>query len=144
MSVHVRPGVVVVMDPAPVVYAKVFYEGSPPARYLGRVSREVAALAAVMAPRKTGRLASSIRANQNRNELGQYTFGYTVGTSVYYAHYVHEGTGPSIREVGPGQAMRFLGTDTSAGKEVFTPIVYHPGTPSQPFLERALVAMVRG
>ena len=140
MSVHIAPGVVVVMDPAPVVYAKVFYEGSEPTRYLKRSANAVAALAKAMAPKKTGLMASRIVANQNRNELGQYTFGYTVESPVYYSHYVHEGTGPSVRRA-DGKAMTFQGTDTYSGQQVYTPVVYHPGTPRQPFLSRALVAM---
>lgn len=134
-------GVTVIMDPPPVVYAKVFYAGSSPERYLRRQTQAVARMAAELAPKKSGRLSSSIRVDQNRNERGQYAFGFSVYTPVYYGHYVHEGTGPSVRSVFPG-AMVFPGTGRYFGTTVFTEIVRHPGTPARPFLRDALVAMV--
>lgn len=139
-GVYAGGNVVVVMDPAPLVYMKVFYPGSGPDRHIRRKTQEVAAVARLLAPRRSGRLASSISAEQNRDEKGRFAFGYRVSASVYYAGYVHEGTGPSIRSKFPG-AMRFPGTNRFFGQEIFTEVVQHPGTPAQPFLQNALAAM---
>lgn len=141
-GVYTGGGVTVVMDPAPVAYIKLFYPRSEPERYLRRQAEKVAILARTLAPRRTGLLASSIHVDQNRNEKGQYAFGFKVGTAVPYAGFVHDGTGPSIRTEPPGSAMKFHGTDASAGEIVFSQVVRHPGTPAQPFLSRALIAMV--
>lgn len=141
-GVQTGRGVTVVMDPAPVVYVKVFHEGSGPARHLGLKADAVAILARSFAPvGSTGRLAASIRVDRNRNELGQYTFGYKVYTPIYYGGYVHEGTGPSPRFNDTRKAMKFSG---NGGERVYRDFVMHPGTPSQPFLQNALVAMVGG
>lgn len=141
MSTFVGKDVIVEMDPAPLVYAHVFHEGSGPARYLGRKADEVAVLARIIAPKRTGKLAASIFVSRNRNERGQYAFGYTVNVGTGYGAYVHEGTGPSLRQTYP-KNMRFQGTHGSAGHIVVTDIVRHPGTPAQPFLQDALIAMV--
>lgn len=140
MSVHKGANVVVVMDAAPVVYVKLFYPMSGPDRHLRNKAIGVANLARQIAPQRTGYLANSVRMSQNREEKGRYTFGYSVVANAGYARYVHEGTGPSRRGKYPG-AMRFYGTNASAGREVFTENVYHPGTRAQPFLRDALIAM---
>lgn len=134
-------GATVVMDPPPLVYVKVFHSGSEPDRRARANAQKVAILAMALSPFRSGRLAGSIRANQNRNELGQYAFGYTVSADTEYAYYVHEGTGPSIRQTFPN-VMKFKGARD--GKTIYTDIVYHPGTPAQPFLRDALVAIVGG
>lgn len=141
-GVYTGGGVTVVMDPAPVAYVKLFYPRSEPDRYLRRQAEKVAIMARSIAPRRTGLLASSIHVNQNRDEHGRFAFGFKVGSPVPYAGFVHEGTGPSFRRMPPGRAFRFMGTDMSRGQLVFTPTVRHPGTPAQPFLSRALIAMV--
>jgi len=139
-GVYTGGGATVIMDPPPVVYVKVFHEGSGPARYIKRQANEVALVARVLAPRRTGFLASQIFVDQNRDEKGRYAFGYKVYTPVYYGYYVHEGTGPHVMSKFPG-AYRFPGTGTYFGQEIFTEVVRHPGTPAQPFLQDALVAM---
>jgi len=133
--------VVVIMDPAPVVYLKVFHSGSGPDRHLRVKTQAVAIEAMNLAPFRTGRLAASVRADQNRNEKGQYAFGYTVSASAPYTFYVHEGTGPSPRWPVNRKVMKFRG---SAGDTVYRDFVMHPGTPAVPFLRDALVAMAGG
>lgn len=143
-GVHTGGGVTVIMDPSPIVYAKVFHSGSGPDRHLRRKAQDVAILASEKAPIKSGRLKGSIRVEQNRNELGRFAFGYRVYTRVPYAGYVHEGTGPSIRYGAntPNMKMKFSGTNQYMGDYVFPRVVFHPGTPAQPFLQNALIAMV--
>ena len=142
-GIYTGSGATVVMDPAPLVYVRVFHTGSGPDRHIRRKADEVAVLARTLAPSRTGLLKSSIRVDQNREQRGQYSFGYAVSANTPYAGYVHEGTGPSIRRKHPG-AMAFVGTGASAGTLQFAKVVRHPGTPAQPFLEEALVAMVGG
>lgn len=139
-GVYVGGGATVIMNPPPVVYVEVFHPGSGPERHLRRKADSVALTARVMAPRRSGALAASISVDQNRDELGRYSFGFKVYTPIYYGGYVHEGTGPSVRSKFPG-TMRFMGTGRYFGQEIFTEVVYHPGTPAQPFLRDALVAM---
>lgn len=137
-GVYTGGGATVVMDPPPAVYVNVFHEGSGPARHLGRKAEAVAVMARTIAPRKTGILALNIFVDRNRNELGRYTFGYRVYTPVYYGHYVHEGTGPSPRWPDSNKVMKWPGKEVSP---VYRDFVMHPGTPAQPFLQDALVAM---
>lgn len=140
MSVHKGSNVVVVMDHPSLVYVKLFHPMSGPDRHLRNKAIQVANLARQLAPQRTGYLANSVRVGQSRDEKGRYTFGYRVTANAGYARYVHEGTGPSRRGKYPG-AMRFYGTNASAGREVFTDDVRHPGTPAQPFLRDALIEM---
>lgn len=133
-------GATVIMDPPPVVYVKVFHEGSGPARHLKKKASAVAVMAKVLAPKRTGYMAASINVDQNRTELGRYTFGYKVYTPVYYAYYVHEGTSPHVMSKFPG-SYRFEGTGKYFGQMVYPEVVRHPGNSAQPFLEEALVAM---
>lgn len=130
------------MDSAGSVYVRLLGKRSGADRDVKRRANAVARRAIVLAPKRTGRLASSIRASQNRDELGRYTFGYSVSASARYAGYVHEGTGPSVRQTFP-KVMRFMGTNAWAGQTVYTEIVRHPGTPANPFLARALSAARR-
>ena len=136
-------GATVIMDPPPLVYVKVFRRAGAPDRELVKRTRRVAALARVLSPKDTGQLAASIRIDRNRDEKGRFAFGYKVYTNSSYAHYVHEGTAPSIRRVPPGQAMKFHGTNASSGQTVFARTVHHPGNSAEPFLQNALIAMVR-
>lgn len=149
MSVHVGPNVIVVMDPAPLVYVKLFHPASGPDRHLRSKTRQVASLARVLAPKRTRRLANSISMNQNRDERGRLTFGYEVSANVRYAAAVHEGARPSMRSKFPG-VMMFQGTNGHLGRPraggarsniIYTEIVRHPGTPANPFLQKALIAM---
>lgn len=138
MSVHTGGGATVIMDPAPVVYVKVFHEGSGPARHLGRKAEAVAITARRLAPRKTGFMAANIYVSRNRNERGNYTFGYQVYTPVFYAGFVHEGTAPSPRWPDENKVMKWGGRESLP---VYRDFIMHPGTPAQPFLQNALVAM---
>lgn len=139
-GVYTGGGATVIMDPSPIVYVKVFRKGSTPDGWLQKKSHEVAFMARRIAPRRSGLLANSIRVEQNRGERGRFAFGYSVYTSIRYGGYVHEGTGPSVRATYP-RKMSFMGTNAFAGQHILTPIVYHPGTPANPFLQRSLVAL---
>lgn len=140
-GIYTGGGATVIMDPPPVVYQKLFYRGSEADRFTKRQAEKVALLASRTAPMKTGRLKRSIYVTQNRDQRGRFAFGYSVYADTPYAYYVHRGTGPSIRVADNRRAMRFRGTDSHSGQLVFTPIVKHPGTPANHFLERALLAM---
>lgn len=137
-GVYAGGGATVVMNPPPIVYVEVFKTGSGPDRHLRKKAQAVASTAKAMAPRRTGRLAASISVDQNRNERGQYAFGFSVSAGTGYGYYVHEGTGPSPRWPTNRRVMKFRG---SRGDVVFRDFVMHPGTPAQPFLQNALVAM---
>jgi hypothetical protein len=140
-GIYAGGGVTVVMDPAPVVYVKVFHTGSGPDRSARRNAEKVAVLAKILAPVSSGRLKSTIKADQNRNEKGQYAFGYTVSAGTSYAVFVHEGTGPSPRWPDHTKVFKWPGRE---GTHVYRDFVMHPGTPAQPFLQDALVAMAGG
>jgi len=131
--------VVVVMDPAPVVYVKCFHPGSGPDRLNKRQAEAVAILARELVPVASGLLKSTIRAEQNRNERGFYTFGHNVSATTPYVYYVHEGTGPSPRWPDARKVMKW---DGSYPPVPYRDFVMHPGTPAVPFLRDALVAMV--
>lgn len=139
-GVYVGKDVVVDMDPPPVVYLKSFHPGSGPDRMNKRQAEAVAILARDLAPVSSGRLKASIRADQNRNERGFYTFGHNVYAETPYAYYVHEGTGPSPRWPDARKVMKWDGTRDAT--VVHRDFVMHPGTPAVPFLQDALVAMV--
>ncbi len=137
-GVYTGGGATVIMDPPPVVYVKVFHSGSGPDRHLRQRAEKVAVLARVLVPKRTGLLASTIRVNQNRDERGRFAFGFNVSAGTRYGYYVHEGTGPSPRWPDGHKAMKFHGR---AGDTAYRDFVMHPGTPKQPFLQDALVAM---
>jgi len=140
-GVFVGGGVTVVMEPAPLVYVEVFHTGSGPDRHLRRKAEDVAILARELVPVRTGRLKSTISVDQNRNELGQYAFGFKVSAGTSYGFYVHDGTGPSPRWPNSKKVMMWTGYE---GTPVYRDFVMHPGTPAVPFLRDALVAMVGG
>lgn len=137
-GVYAGGGATVVMEPPPFVYVEVFKTGSGPDRHIRKKANNVAVMAKALAPHRTGRLASTISADQNRNELGQYAFGYSVSAGTGYGYYVHEGTGPSPRWPVNRLVMKFEG---GHGGSVYRDFVMHPGTPAQPFLQNALIAM---
>lgn len=139
MAIYTGGNATVVMDPAPLVYVKVFNPASGPHRHLKQKANAVAITARSLAPSRTGRLKASIKVDQNRNENGNFSFGFKVYTSISYGAYVHEGTGPSPRFAENRKVMKFTGT---GGEAVYRDFVLHPGTPAQPFLQNALVAMV--
>lgn len=130
------------MNSAGSVYVRVLGKRSGADRDIKRRANAVAHRAVMLAPKHTGELAASIRASQNRDERGRFTFGYNVTASAPHAGHVHEGTGPSLRQSYPGM-MRFPGTNAWRGQIIVTEIVHHPGTPANPFLARALPAARR-
>lgn len=137
-GVYTGGGATVVMNPPAAVYVQCFHPGSGPDRHLRKKAESVAVLARQTAPVKTGRLANSIIASQNRTEKGRFAFGFWVGTPVYYGLYVHEGTGPSPRWPNENKVMKWNG---SRGDLAYRDFVMHPGISAQPFLRDALVAM---
>ena len=137
-GVYVGGGATVVMDPPPLIYVKVFHPGSGPERHLRKKAEAVAVMARTLAPVKSGRLKTTIRASHNRDEKGRYAFGFAVSAGTPYGYFVHEGTGPSPRWAVNRKVMKFPG---SGGDLVYRDFVMHPGTPAQPFLRDALVAM---
>lgn len=138
-GVYTGGGATVVMDPPPVAYVKMFHPGSGPDRNLKRRAETVAIIARSIAPYRTGVLKSNIKTTQNRDELGRFAFGYKVYVDVPYGYYVHEGTGPSPRWPDTRRVMKFMGEE---GVPIYRNFVMHPGTPAQPFLQRALAGMV--
>lgn len=137
-GVYTGGGATVVMEPPSLVYVKVFRPASGPDRHIKRKAEAVAVMARSLAPVRTGATKASIKADQNRTEKGRYTFGYTVSANTPYVAYVHEGTGPSPRWPNARKVMKWQGI---VGP-IYRDFVMHPGTPAQPFLRDALVAMV--
>lgn len=137
-GVYTGGGATVAMNPPPVVYVQVFHSGSGPERHLRAKAEKVAILARSLAPKRSGRLAATIKAGQNRNEHGGFSFGFNVSAGTSYGYYVHEGTGPSPRWAVNRKVMKFTGRE---GDTVYRDFVMHPGTPAQPFLQNALAAM---
>lgn len=108
---------------------------------LETASRQAVNRARVLAPVDTGRLRSSIRVEARRTITLRSV--YTIGSDVYYAAYVNDGTRPHIiRPRRPGGVLRFQ----AGGRTVYARVVHHPGTRARPFLDRALreVAAARG
>lgn len=137
-GVYTGGGATVVMNPPTVVFVQVCHPGSGADRNLKSRAMKVAMTARANAPVKSGRLAGSIVASQNRDEKGRFAFGYSVGTPVYYGLYVHEGTGPSPRWPNEHKVMKW---DGSRGDLAYRDFVMHPGISAQPFLRDSLIAM---
>jgi hypothetical protein len=78
------------------------------------------------APIKTGYLASTIYKQVTDSEG-------VVGVAASYAKFVVEGTLPHEIRAVDGGVLSFM----VAGKQAFTPIVHHPGTQPNPFLQNA-------
>src|SRR5680860_94261 len=118
-GVFVGKDVVVVMDPAPVVFVNVFHTGSGPDRHIKDKANEVATLAKALAPKRTGRLAASIRVDPTRHSNGRFGFGYNVIAHARYAVPVHEGADPHIMvSAGGFGTMKFMGTNAFAGNQI--------------------------
>ncbi len=79
------------------------------------------------APVKTGYLASTVYKQVSDSEG-------VVGVAASYARVVVEGTAPHEIRPANGEVLAFM----VAGKMVFTPIVHHPGTKPNPFMQNAL------
>ena len=78
------------------------------------------------APVKTGYLASTIYKQVTSDEG-------IVGVAASYGKFVVEGTAPHEIRPTNGEVLSFI----VGGKHVFTPIVHHPGTKPNPFLQKA-------
>ena len=109
-------------------------------RELKEASRQVVNRAKVLAPVRTGRLRSSIRAEPPR--IFSLRGSVTVGSDLEYAAWVNDGTRPHQIRPRTKRALRFVVN----GQVVFARVVNHPGTKANPFLDRALreVAAQRG
>jgi HK97 gp10 family phage protein len=79
------------------------------------------------APVRTGYLASTIYKQVSGSEG-------VVGVAASYAKAVVEGTVPHEILPANGGVLAFM----IAGKMIFTPIVHHPGTKPNPFMQNAL------
>jgi hypothetical protein len=79
------------------------------------------------APVKTGYLASTVYKQVSDGEG-------VVGVAASYARVVVEGSAPHEIRPANGGVLAFM----IAGKMVFTPIVHHPGTKPNPFMQNAL------
>jgi len=109
-------------------------------RELTEAGRQVVQRAKVLAPVRTGRLRSSIRAEPPR--IFSLRGSLTVGSDVEYAGFVNDGTRPHRIVPKNGSVLRF----TVGGRVVYARVVNHPGTRARPFLDQALreVAAQRG
>jgi hypothetical protein len=107
---------------------------------LREAARQVVNRAKVLAPVRTGRLRSSIRAEPPR--IFSLRGSVTVGSDLEYAALVNDGTRPHVIRPRNAKVLRF----TVGGQVVFARVVNHPGTKARPFLDRALreVAAQRG
>lgn len=96
--------------------------------------------ARVLAPVRTGRLRSSIRAEPPR--FFSLRGVVSVGSDLEYAGFVNDGTRPHTIRPRRAKALRFV----VGGQVVYARVVHHPGTRARPFLDRALreVAAARG
>ena len=97
----------------------------------GFVSR-VATQAREIAPRRTGRLVSSISADGVRR-AGPWHLSSGVTVGVPYAAPVHEGARPHLIRPRFARALRF----EVGGRVVFAQLVHHPGNRANPFLTNA-------
>ena len=79
------------------------------------------------APVRTGYLASTVYKQVSGSEG-------VVGVAASYGKAVVEGTAPHEIRPTNGSVLSFM----VAGKRVFTPIVHHPGTKPNPFMQNAL------
>jgi len=109
-------------------------------RELEAASRQAVNRAKILAPVDTGRLRASIRVEARRTLTLRSV--YTIGSDVFYAPFVNDGTRPHIIRPRRGQALRFR----VGGQVVFARVVHHPGTRARPFLDQALreTALARG
>ena len=79
------------------------------------------------APRKTGKLSSTIVKEVGSGEA-------SIGILAPYALYVVKGTRPHIIKPANASVLAF---EAASGKLVFTRLVHHPGTKPNPFMQQA-------
>jgi HK97 gp10 family phage protein len=109
-------------------------------RELEAASRQAVNRAKILAPVDTGRLRASIRVEARRTLTLRSV--YTIGSDVFYAPFVNDGTRPHRIYPRRGRFLRF----TVGGDVVYARVVRHPGTRARPFLDQALreTALARG
>lgn len=93
--------------------------------------------AKILAPVDTGRLRASIRLERRRTLLLRTQ--WTIGSDVFYAPFVNDGTRPHIIRPKRAQVLRFR----VGGQTVYARVVHHPGNRPNPFLDRALEEVAR-
>jgi hypothetical protein len=96
-------------------------------KLIQRVTDNAFAAAFWGAPVRTGYLASTIYKQVSDSEG-------IVGVAASYAQVVVEGSAPHEIRPANGRVLAFM----IAGKMIFTPIVHHPGTKPNTFMENAL------
>lgn len=122
--------------PYPVAFANFRQAQSQPiGAYIYRLGKELQVLARGTAPRKTGRLANSIRVSYFRGVSNPHV---TIGSNVRYAYMVHEGTRPHLIRPKDARVLRFKHN----GRVVYAQRVMHPGTPRTEFLSKHLRTVV--
>ena len=104
---------------------------------LETAARQVMNRAKVLAPVDTGRLRASIRV-ESRRILGLRS-RYTIGSDLYYAPYVNDGTRPHI--IRPGTRRRSGSYRRARGVRHGGP---PPGHQGRPFLDQALREIAAG
>lgn len=104
-------------------------------KHMYGIGKRMQAAARIQVGHSTGLLAASIQVSQSPGKSGQTM---TVGSSVSYAYYVHEGTRPHFIRGRNGGALRF----TKGTRVVYSRAVVHPGTKPNKFLSSQLY-MVR-
>jgi hypothetical protein len=104
-------------------------------RKIDDTAKDIETRAQRHAPKKTHRLAESIRADDHGIHLDADTYEITVGTRLYYATWVEYGTDEHPIKVKNAQVL----TD---GESFFGRAVVHPGTIEQPFMRPAIVEAV--
>lgn len=101
-------------------------------RAIGRLAEETRWWQRVFAPKRTGKLAASIRVKRRRYARG---IGFEAGSDLKYAIYQERGTYPHIIRARPGHELKFGGT--------YAHVVHHPGNRATHFLERGLDQAMR-
>ena len=99
-------------------------------------ARKVQNRAKALAPVDTGRLRNSITIRRTFSLRGPSA---VVGTDLYYAPYVEEGTRPHTIRPRTKTVLRFK----MGNRIVYAREVNHPGTRARPFLSRALAEVAR-
>lgn len=120
--------------PNPAAIAKLSAPGGLVDQYTYGVSKAIAATAQGLAPRDTGALAASITVKR----VGPSS--WTVVANSPYAMAVHQGTRPHEIRPKNGRVLKF---PSRGGRIVYAPKVNHPGTKPNPFLEKAMLAVVK-
>ena len=95
---------------------------------LRRYSETAASTASRYAPKRTRRLATSIRYRREGD------LSYTVGSDLKYASFVEYGTKPHVIKPTSAKVLAF----PLQSRKVFTKSVNHPGSAEKPYLRPAL------